>query len=39
MESCLSEKERGKVQKDYMDRIMKKTIGIMWKEMQWKEMQ
>ena len=32
---CFSEKERGKVWKDYMESIMKKMIGIkMWKEMQ-----
>ena len=32
---CFKEKERRKVLKDYMQRIMKKMIGIvMWKEMQ-----
>ena len=32
---CYSEKERGNIWKDYMERIMKKMIGIIvWKEMQ-----
>ena len=35
---CFSETERGKVWKDYMERIMnEEMIGIvMWKEMQYK---
>ena len=38
MKSCFSEKERGKVWKDYMEQIMKENmIGIiMWREKQWK---
>ena len=36
MESCFSEKEKGNVWKDYMERIMneEKDLDQMWKEMQ-----